>query len=481
MRWSIRNQILLPFVAVVLLAVVAMTVVAAVAAARQRDAQTLAQLQNVLATLEHTSVPFNRSVLEKLHGFSGAHFVACDSAGTVQAATLPVGATLPAAFAEASAAVKLESLSSQPTLVVGDTRYFLARKEPRGDAAVRTLFVLYPVESWSRARWNAAFPPLAVGGGAVLLTAIVSGWLAQSFGGRIRRLQRQFAAIAAGDFSEISAGKRRDEIQELVASVNGMSARLRDMQSTIRHSERERLLAQLAGGLAHQLRNAVAGARMALQLHQRRCAAAPHDQSLAVALRQLSLTETQIKGLLSLGRGERGLFRTCDVNSLVDDVAVLVQPASEHALVVLEVACGPHPAIVKAELESLRAAVLNLATNAIEAAGSGGNVLMAVAQAGGIVAIEISDTGRGPAQTVAESLFDPFVTTKPEGIGLGLALARQVAIEHSGALSWKRDAERTIFRLELPSAPPTESRSEIRNPNSEIGIGETGATIALQR
>jgi signal transduction histidine kinase len=450
-RWSIRNQILLPFLAVVLLAVAAMTAVAAVVAARQRDAQTLAQLQNVLATLEHTSVPFNRPVLEKLRGFSGAHFVACDARGEVLESTLPTGAALPADFGKALTGGKLESLASQPTLILDDTRYFLARTGPRSDAAVRALYVLYPVESWSRARWNAALPPLAVGGGAVLLTAVVSGWLAQRFGRRIRRLERQVAAIAAGDFSEIPVGNRQDEIQELVASVNSMSAQLREMQDTIRHSERERLLAQLAGGLAHQLRNAVAGARMSLQLHQRRCAAAPDDKSLVVALRQLSLTETQIKGLLSLGRGEHGPPRVSDVHQLVDDVAVLVQPACEHASVSLEVESANGLALVQADLESLRAAILNLATNAIEAAGSGGVVTMKTICAARTVIVEIGDSGRGPAAAVADSLFDPFVTTKPEGVGLGLALARQVALDHGGSLSWKREANRTVFRLELPA------------------------------
>jgi signal transduction histidine kinase len=470
MHWPIRNQILLPFVGVVLLAVVAMTTVAAVVAARQRDAQTLSQLQNVLATLEHTSVPFNAIVLEKLRGFSGAHFIACDKSGEILSSTIPVGSKLPENLARLPAGNQLASLANQPALAFDGTQFYLARMEPRGDARVKTLYVLYPVESWSRARWIAAYPPLAVGAGAVMLTAVVSGWLAQRFGVRIRQLQQQVAAIAAGDFSEIPVHQRQDEIQELVASVNSMAAQLRTMQETIRHSERERLLAQLAGGLAHQLRNAVAGARMALQLHQRRCATAPEDKSLAVALRQLSLTETQIKGLLSLGRSEQHPPRISDVNQLIDDVAVLVQPACEHAFVTLALAPADAPVVVEADLESLRAAILNLATNAIEAAGQGGVVTMATRRTAESAIVEIVDTGRGPTAAVADSLFDPFVTTKPEGVGLGLALVRQVALDHGGNTSWTREAERTIFRLVLPGVKPYESDSGLPAPNSEFNL-----------
>ena len=485
MRWPIRNQILVPFVAVVLLAVVAMTAVAAILAARQRDSQTLAQLQNIAATLAHTSVPYTSPILEKMRGLSGAHFVACDAKGRVVASTLPNGTMLPDGIDTAPGSRQLESLANQPTLLLDGTRYFLARMEPRSGATVRALFVLYPEDSWSRARWNAALPPLAVGGSAVFLTAVVSGWLAQRFSRRIHLLQEQVAAIAAGDFSEIAPGGRNDEIQELVVSVNSMSAQLRQMQHTIRQSERTRLLAQLAGGLAHQLRNAVSGARLALQLHQRRCTSAPDDKSLSVALRQLALTETQVRGLLALSRGEQSRPATCDVNDVAADVASLLQPACEHARVTLDLSVATTACLVRADLESLRAAVLNLVTNAIEAAGSGGQVTLKTGQAAETIAVEVIDTGRGPAGSVTNSLFEPFVTTKAEGVGLGLALARQVAVDHTGCLSWRREAGCTIFRLTLPVAPTSDtspdrqsdvSRSDmhdasdpgvIRNPNSE--------------
>jgi methyl-accepting chemotaxis protein len=234
LRWPIRNQIFVPFVVVVLLAVVAMTAAAAMLAARQREAQTLAQLQNVVETLAHTSVPFTESVLQKMGGLSGAQFVACDSGGNIIASTLPAGVSLPADFDVSLNSGELKSLASQPALVLDDTRYFLARMQPRSDANVRALFVLYPEASWSRARWDAALPPLAVGTGAIVLTSVASGWLAQRFGRRIRLLQSQVAAIAAGDFSEIAATHRQDEIQELVLSVNSMAAQLRQMQHTIR-------------------------------------------------------------------------------------------------------------------------------------------------------------------------------------------------------------------------------------------------------
>ena len=64
--------------------------------------------------------------------------------------------------------------------------------------------------------------------------------------------------------------------------------------------------------------------------------------------------------------------------------------------------------------------------------------------------IEVSDNGPGPPPAVAESLFEAFVTSKPEGVGLGLAIAHQVAAEHGGQLSWTEGRRRRGFVSTLP-------------------------------
>ena len=468
MRWPIRYQILLPFAAVVLLAISGLTGLASVLAAQATHRQTLIQLQNTIDTLASTNVPYTPAVLQKIRGFSGAHLVGCDREGRIVVSTLPEGEILPPAAIDAPERVDLSAISGQPIVELTGGRFYVARIQPRRNDAVRSLYVLCPVERWNRAQREAALLPVMVGGPALLLTSAVALWLSQRFSKRLRSLQEQVAAIAAGDFHEIAPGPRVDEIQELTSSVNQMSARLREMQRTIRQSERSQLLAQLAGGLAHQLRNAVAGARLALQLHQRRCASATSDQSLGVALRQLSLTETQLRGLLSLGRSEHRPPAHCLVGDLVLEIEALLEPTCEHAGVSLLVECGPAGASVFVEIEGLRGAVLNLALNAIEAAGRGGTVAIRAAADAGKVSIDVRDTGAGPPSELGDSLFDPFVTSKPEGVGLGLALARQVAIDHGGTLSWFRQDTETVFRLILPQvtaeALPRPNRADSLQP-----------------
>jgi signal transduction histidine kinase len=239
-------------------------------------------------------------------------------------------------------------------------------------------------------------------------------------------------------------------VRELSLSINRMCQQLATMRKTIGESERTRLLAQLAAGLAHQLRNSLTGARMSVQLHARRYPAREGDQSLNVALRQLAMTEEHVKALLTLGRVERRAPQPCDLGSLLADVALLVHPSCQHARVALRHEEGTPPLSVEADPSSLRAAVLNLALNAIEAAGAGGEVHLGARPGTDEVAIEVLDTGPGPPPELDDLLCEPFVTSKPEGVGLGLALARQVATEHGGRLTWSRSTGATCFRLVLP-------------------------------
>ncbi|MGQ0635830.1 MAG: sensor histidine kinase, partial [Planctomycetaceae bacterium] len=197
----------------------------------------------------------------------------------------------------------------------------------------------------------------------------------------------------------------------------------------------------------------VPGAGLGFHWPPRGCGGAAHDRSLDVTRRQLALTETQVKGLLSLGRVENHPRSPCDIAELLHEVADLLEPTCEHANVQMA-RCdrGPGPLVADVDVEGLRAAVLNLALNAIEAAGSNGLVGLGARNLGSMVAVEVTDSGPGPQGDLASSLFDPFVTSKPEGVGLGLSLARQVAVDNGGALEWSRHDGRTVFRLTLPAA-----------------------------
>jgi signal transduction histidine kinase len=152
-------------------------------------------------------------------------------------------------------------------------------------------------------------------------------------------------------------------------------------------------------------------------------------------------------------------MRDVDLGDLVEDLMPLVRPAAEHAGVALDCRISSEHLYVRGDEEALSQVMLNLLLNAVEAAqqnGIGsqnsGRVCVEVGSAAGTAAIVISDTGVGPAKSVAESLFEPFVTDKPEGAGLGLAVAKDVVVAHGGPIEWNRENGMTRFYIGLPLA-----------------------------
>ena len=102
------------------------------------------------------------------------------------------------------------------------------------------------------------------------------------------------------------------------------------------------------------------------------------------------------------------------------------------------------------DADQLAQLFLNVLGNAVEAAGPGGRVRITMTPTPQSARIEVRDNGPGPPPSVAERLFEPFVTGKPDGVGLGLAAARHAAIAHGGKLSWRREDGWTCFVIELP-------------------------------
>ena len=471
MRWPIQIQLLLPTLTVVVLAIVLASGASAYLGASSARQIQEDSLRRVVATLTEAKFPLSEPVLRQMSGLSGAEFILLDEEDRVQAGTLPLDKE------------ELQQLASLPVdtpsdlsihsgLKLADRNYLSQRVgvSPRGRSTLAgSLVVLYSEERWSAAIRAAAYPALAAGAIAVMAVVGVTLILARRFVRPIGRLGHQTAAIARGDFKPVAVGRRDDEIRDLAVSINRMTERLSQYENEVRRSEQLRTLAQLGAGMAHQLRNAATGGRMAIELHRRECAGPKDCESLDVAMRQLRLMESYLQRFLSLSRPREPHRENVSLAALIDDVAAIVQPMCRHAGIELNVVKTATPLFVWGDAEELRQLLTNLLLNAVDATSDHGPAAAAKIEIelkplGEFrVQLSISDSGPGPAPDVAAQLFQPFVTGKPDGTGLGLFVARQTAEDHGGSIRWERTDRMTRFLVELPLATTSVARPLTEN------------------
>jgi len=448
---TLFRLLVLPVVGLVLAAVVANVAFAAFLATRRSLAAARRQQEQVALALEQSRVALSPQVLDTLRLLTGSEFIVWNpAAGTAGLTTLPADLLARRSPAELATAEGGE-------LLLAGTRYHIGAARARG-VRPETVLVLTPVGGLIGTTLEATWPVLAVAAAtlAVLipLGMLTTGRLAR----RITGIERHVARIAAGHFgTRLSAATDRsrhvrDDISRLADGVDHLSETLQDLRSRLVAGERQRLLGQLAAGFAHELRNAVTGARLAIDLHRRRCPAgdASGDDSLTVASRQLDILEGEVRGLLAVGRPDEAPISPVDLGALLREVRELTGPRGDHAGVRVVEAVPENAPRISGRRAALRSALVNLMVNAIDAAGRHGQVRLSARVAGDHLELLVEDDGPGPPAELAGSLGEPFVTGKPEGVGLGLAVARAVAEEHGGRLSWQRHDGRTRFSLCLP-------------------------------
>jgi len=459
MRWTLRYQIMVPMAAVMLLAVLFVEGVGVLLAVHDTESQIEAQIREVARIAEEASFPLTDTVLRQMQALSGAELVVTDESGrTVASSGISAGVS---GLSRADDSAAGQEISGGQRVQVGHRSYFhrvVPVRSPTGGQRAR-LHILFPEEEYDRAWQREVFPPMGFVAVALPIVLLLSAVTASRIAGRVGRLHQQVDRIAAGEFQQFDLPHGDDEIRSLAQAVNRMAAMLAEYEEKVRATERMSTLAHLGGGIAHQLRNSATGCAMAVDLHAGECPLGAKSESLAVAKRQLRLMEQYIQRFLQLGKpSDSADTQAVDLAALVDDLMPLVEPAARHAGVQLTWARGDAEAIVVGDAERLGQMVINLLINAVEAAAhdrarSRGPAEVRVelgSQSPDRIQFTVSDTGSGPPASVEHRLFEPFVTEKPDGVGLGLSVAREIVEQHGGEITWRRAGNETQFVVELP-------------------------------
>jgi len=167
--------------------------------------------------------------------------------------------------------------------------------------------------------------------------------------------------------------------------------------------------------------------------------------------------EKQLKRFLSLGNPSSKPTAPIDLAALVESTLPLLKPFARE----IDWNLPAQPFMIRGDSGALEQLLINLLLNAIEAAAQCEEAPLPRERQAKVtidldshdndrVLLEIADSGAGPSDSVQKELFEPFVTDKPDGTGLGLSVAREIAEQHDGKIRWSRRAGMTCFALLLP-------------------------------
>jgi signal transduction histidine kinase len=264
--------------------------------------------------------------------------------------------------------------------------------------------------------------------------------------------------LKAGDLDHRVAGLQ-DEFAELEVSFNEMARSLQEQMNELQRTEQMVVVGQLAAGLAHEIKNPLAGIKAAMQVLADEAPLSAEDRGvLEQVAQEVVRLEGLMKSFLNFAKPAKPQLVPLDVNAVLEMALALSatrSPAASASPIALEKQLAPVPAIM-ADPMQLQQVLLNLVLNAVDAMGGGGTlrVRTSVPDRAGAVQIEISDTGHGIRSEHADKIFQPFFTTKAEGTGLGLAISKRLVEQHGGSIcTAPNPGGGTVFRVRLPITP----------------------------
>jgi signal transduction histidine kinase len=267
-------------------------------------------------------------------------------------------------------------------------------------------------------------------------------------------------AVAQGDFTPKVAVDSRDEIGELASTFESMVAAISAARERLLTSERLATIGKMAAHVTHEIRNPLSSISLNLELlGDEMPADAPEARTLMRAIQSEIDRLTQLtEYYLSFARSRSVKLEVVDLRSLVAEAIGFMRRDFERRGVHVDVIVADVPLFVSIDEAQLRQALFNLVRNGVEAMPDGGRLQVKILKTTPeFVTIEIDDEGQGIAPELATRLFQPFVTNKPNGTGLGLVVTQQVVQSHGGTIEWESLRPcGTRFKLRFPSASGSE-------------------------
>jgi signal transduction histidine kinase len=309
---------------------------------------------------------------------------------------------------------------------------------------------------------------IVAGAGAVAICAVSMLMLAYLIQRPMVELQEKIGQVSDGNLDvRVSFSRRNDEIGDLGRQFNHMMQQLRESREEIERLHRTQMsraehlatLGELATGLAHEIRNPLAGIAGVIEIVGRDL---PSTSPARAVIKDVRLEIAQINrivtDLLETARPHPPQIRLSNLNTTVEHAVMLARQQVLSKPIKIELQKAPDLPEVEHDSDQIHQVLLNLLLNAVQAVTGAGTVNVEIDPQAqdGFASVVVRDTGRGISPLHLSNIFRPFYTTKGNGTGLGLSLARRIVEEHHGRIEVASVVGKgSEFTVLLPFHSPT--------------------------
>ena len=307
---------------------------------------------------------------------------------------------------------------------------------------------------------------IVAGAGAVAICAVSIFVLAFLIQRPMVELQEKMGLVSTGNLNvAVSFSERNDEIGDLGRNFNHMMQQLRESRQEIEHLHRTQMsraehlatLGELATGLAHEIRNPLAGIAGVIEIVGRDLPATSPARAVVKDVRlEITRISRTLTDLLETARPRRPDVRRSNLNTTVEHAVMLARQQVLSRPIKIELQKQPDLPEVEHDSDQVHQVLLSLLLNAVQAMDAAGTVRVEIGSQEGYASVVVSDTGRGISAQNLPNIFRPFYTTRGDGTGLGLSLAQRIVEDHHGRIEVSSVVgQGSRFTVLLPFQMPT--------------------------
>ena len=277
-------------------------------------------------------------------------------------------------------------------------------------------------------------------------------YLAHRISRPIQELTAGLAKLAAGDLSARVEARGDDEVGRAIQGFNDMAARLQESTERLVYLRQLASWQTLARKMAHEVKNSLTPIRLTVEEMLARYDEADRgfmEQATQIVVDEIETLERRVRAFSQFATEPPVRAAEVDVNSVLQERIAFLKTA--HPEVAYDCRLADGTPRIQGDQDLIKGILTNLLENAAEAAGEGGRILGVTAAVNGRVAIEIHDSGPGLSEQARASLFQPTISFKKKGMGLGLSIARKSALLSGGDIVLvKGELGGAGFRVLLP-------------------------------